>query len=149
MGLSEVIVGFQVTSLGLYLVATILGAWPCGRLFRECHQVTDRVTEGMVHDYNVIGGLLIASLITTAIGLICCLIGEGRWVRTVAYIALFIAFVLALTMEIYYHVRIQHNWSSFTTTIALTLCFQVFIIQAMELHYRRYCCESDFVFELM
>lgn len=136
MASSEVVISCLIVSLALYLIAIIIGAWPCGGLFRECHRVTVGNNEAMVYNYDVISGLLLVSILMTAISLICCLVALGikqSWIQIVGYFSSFVAFIMALTMEIFFHTRVHHDWSSFLTTVGMTLCLQVFIISITEL----------------
>lgn len=133
MALSKVVICFSIISLTLYLAATIVSAWPCGGLFRECHQVSADNNAEMVRKYNIISDQFLVCSIMIATSLLCCLIAiEQRWVRISAYLASFIAFVVALTMDIFFHTQIHYKWSSFLTTVATTLCFQAFVISLTD-----------------
>ncbi|KAM7542656.1 hypothetical protein Aperf_G00000012741 [Anoplocephala perfoliata] len=136
MALSEVVICCLILSLTLYLVATTISVRSCGGLFRECNQASADNNAELDGNYSVIDGLLLACIIITAISLLCCLTAlavERRWVPITAYIVSFIAFVVALTMEILFHTWIHYNLYSFLTTVATTLCFQVFVVSLADL----------------
>uniref|UniRef100_A0A5K3EH38 MARVEL domain-containing protein n=1 Tax=Mesocestoides corti TaxID=53468 RepID=A0A5K3EH38_MESCO len=152
MALNEVVMGCLTLSLVLYLLAVIIGAWPCGGLFRECQKTGTRNTSWMVYNYDIIGGLLIVCVITITISLVLTILSllfDHSWIRVVSYCTCFIAFAIGITMEICFHTRINYDWSSFLNTVGMTLCFQVFLVQVAELIHIQLGATAHFTPEFM
>ena len=70
---------------------------------------------------------------------------DALWTTTVEYMPIVLA--SNAKHKIFYHVRIQHDWSSFISTMALTLCFQVVVIHVTDLFHRKFYPDVDFVSE--
>ncbi len=124
-----------LASLALFLLSIIIGAWPCGGLFRDCQYGNGTSEEG-TYNYHVIGGLLIVAAITTFVSLAFTLLAipfEQNWIRIVSFVFCFIGFVMGITAEIFFYTRIRYDWSAFISTVGMTLCFQVFSVQVGHL----------------